>query len=103
MIAIKKLVLELDKLLSAKGDFNLESLPELQRLTDAAMKYLNKSKAFEYTGPIKLPGVALKMVDLNMDLDDIIKELVDKRSDIEFKGTLTLVIEDIKKDETKKK
>ena len=60
-------------------------------------------KHFEHKGSFKLPGVALKMVELNMDLDDVIKELVDKRSDIEFEGELALTIEKVGgKDSTKK-
>jgi hypothetical protein len=41
------------------------------------------------------------MVDLNMDLDDIVKELIDKRSDIEFKGELSIIIEGVEQDATK--
>jgi hypothetical protein len=98
MIALKKLVLYLNNVLSENSPIDVGVL---KVLTADAVKYLNKAKTFEYAGDIKLPGVALKMVDLNMDLDDIVKELVDKRSDIEFKGELTLIIEEVKKDEKK--
>jgi len=100
MIALKKLAFELDKHLKAKGDIDRALL---QPLVDDAIKYLKKTKTFEYVGQIKLPGVALKMVDLNMDLDDIVKELVDKRTDIEFKGELSLIIEEVKSETTKHK
>jgi len=98
MIALKKLVLELDKQLGEKE----VDLKGLRSLTDDALAYLTKTKHFEYVGSIKLPGVAFKMVDLNMDLDDIVKDLVDKKSDIEFKGELSLVIEEVKKSDDKK-
>jgi hypothetical protein len=99
MITLKKLVLALDKMLVDRSKVDLESL---RSLTDDALAYLKKSKSFEYVGDIKLPGVAFKFVDLNMDLDDIVKELVDKRTDIEFRGELTLIIEEVKRDEKKK-
>jgi hypothetical protein len=98
MIALKKLVFELDKKLKEKGDLDRASL---QLLVDDALVYLKKSKHFEYAGDIKLPGVAFKMVDLNMDLDDIVKELIDKRTDIEFKGEISLTIEEVKGNATK--
>ena len=98
MIALKKLVLQLDKMLSEK---DISNIVLLRSLTDDALKYLKTSKTFEYTGPIKLPGVALKLVDLKMDLDDVIKEIFNKRSDIEFSGTINLIVEDEVKNEKK--
>lgn len=98
MTELKKLVFAIDKLLNDKDSIDKKQLREL---TDAALAYLKKSKTFEYAGDIKLPGVALKLVDLNMDFDDIVKELVDKRTDIEFKGELTLIIEEVKRNEKK--
>jgi len=98
MIALKRLVFRLDEMLVDKSKIDLELV---RSLTDDALAYLKKVKHFEYAGNIKLPGVALKMVDLNMDLDDIIKELVDKRTDIEFKGELSLIIEEVKDAKTK--
>ena len=74
---------------------------ELQKLTDDALDYLKTAKVFEYTGPIRLPGVAFKMVNINMDLDDLVKDLIGKRSSIEFEGTISLIIEKVKEDETK--
>jgi len=99
MIALKKLTLALDKMLNEK---DISNIVLLRSLVDDALAYLKKSKSFEYAGDIKLPGVAFKLVDLNMDFDDIVKELVDKRTDIEFKGELTLVIEEVKHDDKKK-
>ena len=93
MIALKKLVLTLDGMLNKDDEYD-EKL--LIALTNDALTYLKKVKSFEYAGTIKLPGVAFKLVDLNMDLDDIVKELVDKRTDIEFKGELSLIIEEVK-------
>ena len=99
MIALKKLVLALERQLKQPEELDRAAL---QLLVDDALKYLKKSKSFEYVGDIKLPGVAFKLVDLNMDFDDIVKEIVDKRTDIEFKGELTLIIEEVKQDEKKK-
>jgi hypothetical protein len=102
MIALKKLVLFLEKgfneMKKPDGNFDMKLL---QSLTTDALVYLKRTKTFEYAGAIKLPGVAFKMVDLNMDLDDIVKELIDKRSDIEFKGELSIIIEGVEQDATK--
>ena len=100
MITLKKLVIELDKRLKSGDELDRAVL---QSLVDDALAYLNRAKHFEHKGSFKLPSVALKMVELNMDLDDVIKELVDKRSDIEFEGELALTIEKVGgKDSTKK-
>jgi len=92
MLELKKLAFALDEQLNRKGELDRASL---QSLVDDALKYLKKTRVLEYVGDMRMPGVALKLVGLNMDLDDIIKELVDKRSDIEFKGELNLIIEEM--------
>jgi hypothetical protein len=99
MIAVKKLVLFLEhgfaEMGKTDGNFDMKLL---KSLTDDAITYLKKSKSFEYDGEMKLPGVALKLLELNMDFDDVIKELVDKRTDIEFKGSISLIIEEVKQE-----
>lgn len=99
MIALKKLVFAIDKALKLKAD-NVDR-EELQKLTDDALTYLKKAKTFEYAGDIKLSGAVFKLVDLNMDFDDIVKELIDKRTDIRFKGELSLIIEEVIQDASK--
>jgi len=100
MIALKKLVLALDRQLKQPEGFDRLAI---ESLVNDALAYLKKSKVVEYSGKFRLPGVALKLVDLNMDLDDVIKELVNKRSDIDFVGELSLVIEEAKTDADKTK
>lgn len=96
MIALKKLVFELDQMLRDK---DISNIVLLRSLVDDALTYLNRTKTFEYSGPIRLPGCAFKLVDLKADFDDIVKAIVDKRTDIEFNGELALIIEETKKDE----
>ena len=58
-----------------------------------AKQFLTASKTIEYTGKMRMPGVALKLIDLNVDLDDAIKAMANKKSDITFNGYVCLVME----------
>ena len=95
MIALKKLVVVIDKALNSDKElFDKAATKELRSLTNDALEYLKKTRTFEYSGPIKLNGVAFKLLDLKMDFDDVVKALVDKRFDIEFNGELSLIMEE---------
>jgi hypothetical protein len=67
---------------------------ELHHELELADKYLTTTKALEYKGQMKMPYTALKLIELGMDFDDVIKEIFNKRNDIEFDGELYLIVND---------
>lgn len=75
----------------------IEKHPELKEVLEGVVKesegYLGTTKTFEYTGPMEMKyGAAIKLKALKSDMDDVIRMLADKRTDIAMNIYMCLVV-----------
>jgi hypothetical protein len=69
---------------------------ETKELTDAlnnAVDFMTAKKAFEYVGEITCTHTAIKLVQAEIDLDDVLRGLSGKRTDIKLDAELYLVVQ----------
>ena len=95
MLAHKNLLLIAEKILSTaeleKSHNDLKTA--LESATKESREFLVSAKSFEYSGPMEMKyGAAIKLKDFKMDFDDVIRNVFNKRTDIEGNIYLGLVV-----------
>ena len=111
MLAYKNLLLIAEKVI-AVGELE-KSHDDLKKALEMAAResreFLVSSKSFEYSGPLEMKyGAAIKLKDFKMDFDDVLRNVFNKRTDIEGQVYLSLVVlpekgdSDAKSDKTTK-
>ena len=89
MITHKNLLLATQALIEAHPEIRT---PELTKIVAQSEEFLVSSKTFEYTGVIELKYAAtIKLPNVETDLDDVIRAMAGKRTDIAFPGYLCVV------------
>lgn len=67
--------------------------PQLEKVASNVREFLTTSKAFEYNGPLELKyGAQIKLLDLKLDMDDVIRNMMGKRTDIGIQVQLSMIV-----------
>jgi hypothetical protein len=83
-----------DLVIAVKATEPLMALPDVKAAVEAAVDFLDDIKSFEYGGQLKLSGSVIKLTNINMDFDDVIKQMAGKPYNIEVQCGLFLYLLD---------
>lgn len=93
MISHKNLLLAVEGLLSAPPALQAAELPLLKKAAESSREFLTTTKTFEYHGELELKyGAAVKLNDIKLDFDDVVRNVVGKRTDIQVEVYLAMVL-----------
>ena len=79
-----------------------QALINLKKAATHGREFLEAAKSFEYEGKLTMKyATTIKLVECGMDLDDVIKNLMGKKTDIEADCQLVLVLSPLEPETTK--
>jgi hypothetical protein len=83
-----------DLVIAVKTQPALIATPEVKAAVETAVDFLDNIKSFEYGGQLKLSGSVIKLTDISMDFDDVIKQMAGKPYNIDVQCGLFLYLLD---------